>query len=538
MTTHVIPIVIALIGIVSLGILTFQDFNTMSIISFISMFYVLCFLIVKRNRRVDFYLENAIENIGDGLAIYDKDDRLILCNTPYLEMFTPIKDVLVPGMRYKDILNIGLERGFYPPKEQDADVWLRTRLEMRKEIKASREERLNDGSWILVRESQTKDGYRVSIRTDITQIRLRENRLRQLYRAVNQSASMVWVADYQGSIEYVNKRFIVETGYEMDEILGKSPNLFTGGETKELQYRDIWKTISKGAVWRGEINRQRKNGDLFWVLSNVSPIEDSNGVVTHYVAIEDDVTKRRETEESLLLAKDEAVLANKSKTEFLMNMSHELRTPLNHIIGFSDILKAQPLDKLQQEKFDQYLGCIFEAGNHLLETVNAIMEAAQMDAGTVELIKKDFNPTDLIAACSTSLDGRMRTANVYFQGVISDKISIIHGDDIRLQQVLFNLLTNAIKFSKSGDTIVLTARPIENNIYEFAVKDTGAGIASNKQKDIFTLFEQADSSLTRRHQGMGLGLALAKHLTDLHGGHLSFESTEGVGSTFFVRIPM
>ena len=538
MTTSVIAIVIALVGITSIGFLTFQDLNALSLISFISMFYVLCFMIVKRNHAADRRLEGAIENIGDGLAIYDNNDRLVLCNTPYLEMFAPIKDVLVVGTHYKDILNTGLERGFYPPKGQNADAWLHARLEMRKENKASREERLNDGRWILIRESKNQDGYRVSIRTDITQMRLREERLSQLYRAVDQSASMVFVTDYQGSIEYVNKRFIEETGYDIDEIIGNSPNLYTGGVTKELEYRDIWKTISTGGVWRGEINRQRRNGDLFWVFSTISPIEDAHGVVTHYVAIEDDVTKRKKAEETLLLAKDDAILANKSKTEFLMNMSHELRTPLNHIIGFSDMLKAQPVDKLKQEKFDQYLGCIFDAGNHLLEIVNAIMEAAEIDAGTVKLVKKDFNPADLVAACSTSLDGRMRAANVYFQGEISEETSIVHGDDIRLQQVLFNLLTNAINFSKPGDTIVLSAHPIENNMYEFAIKDTGIGIAPDKQKDIFALFEQADTSLTRRQQGMGLGLALAKHLTDLHDGHLSFESSEGVGTTFFVHIPM
>jgi len=452
-------------------------------------------------------------------------------------MFDPIKDVLKVGNHYEDILKTGLARGFYPPKGQDPDQWMQARLTMRKQKKALQEERLNDGRWLLLRESQSYDGSRVSIRTDITDIKLREERLNQLYQALNQSASMVIVTDHQGSIEYVNKRFIEELGYQNDEIIGKSPNLFTGGETKELQYRSMWQTVSKGEVWRGEINRKRKNGELFWVHSTVSPIEDEQGVATHYVAIEDDVTKRKATEEALVSAKENAILANKSKTEFLMNMSHELRTPLNHIIGFSDMLKSKPIEKLNQDKFDQYLGCIYDAGNHLLETVSAIMEAAHIDAGTIELDKKDFNPSDLISACSTNLDARMRAANVYFQGVIEDDVPFIHGDDVRLQQVISNLLLNAIKFSDPQGTIYLHAKCIEDNMVEFSIKDTGCGIPVHKQKNIFSLFEQVDTSLTRSYQGMGLGLALAKHLTDMHDGYLSFESTEGVGTTFYLRIP-
>jgi PAS domain S-box-containing protein len=533
-----IPIMFGLVGVADLCYVTLSDMNIVNIVPLLSLLFLLGFVIFENNNKHDSRLEDAIENIGDGLALYDKEDRLVLCNTPYQDMFSPIKDVLIAGKQYEDILKVGIQRGLYPPVGQDADEWLKMRLELRKKNNASREERLIDGRWLLVRESIGKDGFRVSIRTDITHMKERDKRLRQLHRAVDQSASMVILTDHQGSIEYVNKRFVEDTGYQKHEVIGKSHNFFSGGETSQTEYRRIWQTITKGQVWRGEINRRRKNGELYWVYLTISPIKDYDGHITHYVGIEDDITYRKKTEKALRQAKENAVNANKAKTDFLTNMSHELRTPLNHVIGFSDMLKKQSVNNLTQEKFDQYLGCIYEAGSHLLEVVNSILEAAQIESKSIVLEKKNFNSGDLISACSNQFQERFKTTNLHLESIIPDDAPLIYGDGVRIQQILLNLLSNAIKFSHSGDTITLGGRLLENNMFEYFVKDTGCGIEDEKQKDIFAMFEQVDNSLTRAHQGIGLGLALAKHLTDLHNGHLSFESQKDVGSTFYLRIPL
>ncbi len=229
--------------------------------------------------------------------------------------------------------------------------------------------------------------------------------------------------------------------------------------------------------------------------------------------------------------------ADQMKSEFLANMSHELRTPLNAIIGFSELLQEQFYGPLNKEQ-DDYLSNIRTAGEHLLGLINDILDLSKIEAGRMEL---DLEPVDLPRMLESSLTivkEKAYTNGVQLHVDVSDTGMIV-ADPRKLKQILFNLLSNAVKFTPAGGSVSVTARNAsDGDAVEIAVADTGAGISAEDQQKLFREFTQVDGSLSRRHEGTGLGLALTKRLVELHHGTIGVRSAVGEGSTFTVRLPI
>jgi signal transduction histidine kinase/CheY-like chemotaxis protein len=250
-----------------------------------------------------------------------------------------------------------------------------------------------------------------------------------------------------------------------------------------------------------------------------------------------EVAERMRTTDELVIARDTAESANRSKTEFLANMSHEMRTPLNSIIGGTEYLEDAPL------KPDQLrcLEMIRLAGDSLLVQVNDLIDLARIEAGQLELITKEFNLVDTLEAVVNILRLNADQKQLDFSLVIAPDIPhFVVGDQARLQQVLVNLAGNAIKFTDNGGTVAVSAQRGQSNPHSievyFQVRDTGIGIESNKIEMIFETFAQADSSITRRYGGSGLGLAISRRLVETMGGRFKVESVPGVGSSFTFNI--
>ncbi len=232
--------------------------------------------------------------------------------------------------------------------------------------------------------------------------------------------------------------------------------------------------------------------------------------------------------------------ADRLKTEFLANMSHELRTPLNAVIGFSQLLEQQYFGELNDKQLE-YVHEIEGAGGHLLDLINDILDLSKIEAGRMELELEVLNLEDLLESCARLVRERAVRAGLDLTLEVVPRLSV-SGDKRKLKQVIVNLLSNAVKFTPPGGRVTLKAHPLRRGAdvrdgdIEISVEDTGIGIPLEDQDRLFTPFTQVDGSLARRHEGTGLGLALSKRLTELHGGVIEVRSTPGQGSTFSLRL--
>ncbi|MFH2202284.1 MAG: response regulator [Elusimicrobiota bacterium] len=343
--------------------------------------------------------------------------------------------------------------------------------------------------------------------------------------ALDESA-IVAITDVKGRIVYVNDRFCMLSKYSRDELVGKDHRIVNSGHHPKEFFRDMWETIRRGEVWRGEIRNKDKGGNLYWLSSTITPILDRNGAPQHYVAIRFDITARKNAEV-------EALRAAQVKSAFLANMSHEIRTPLCGVIGTADLLSTTSLDSSQRD----FVDTIKRSGEHLLGVINNILDYSKLESDKLELERVEFDLHEVVEKGLQMLGPGARKKKIEIVSSIWEDVPyVLIGDPVRLQQVLANLVGNAIKFAERGDVLVNVAvaeRGDESVLLSFEVIDSGIGIAQGKLGEIFNSFTQAESSTTRRFGGTGLGLAICKTLVERMGGEIGLESEPGRGSRFW-----
>ena len=372
---------------------------------------------------------------------------------------------------------------------------------------------------------------------DITERRRTGNALRKLERAVEQTPVSIVITGLSGDIEYVNPIFSEVTGYSREEAIGQNPRIMQSGETPVEIYQNLWKTITSGGVWKGEVRNRKKNGELFWEEATISPVINEAGEITNFIAVKEDITQRKQIETDLKLAKEAAEAANNAKGEFLAMMSHEIRTPLNGVIGLTSLLLDTRLDKEQKE----FAETVKQSADSLLFVINDILDFSKIEAGRLDVEVIDFDLRALIENMNGMLAYRAREKELDFISQIwPDVPSLLRGDPGRLRQVLLNLVSNALKFTERGQVALhvdLVEELGERSRLRFEVRDTGIGISADKLDKLFTPFTQVDASTTRRYGGTGLGLAISKQLVELMDGEIGVDSHIGSGSIFWFCIP-
>ncbi len=241
-------------------------------------------------------------------------------------------------------------------------------------------------------------------------------------------------------------------------------------------------------------------------------------------------------DESLRAAWHQAESANRAKSEFLANMSHELRTPLNAILGFSDIIKSELLGPVGTPAYAQYAADIHDSGHHLLDVISDILDVSKVEAGELRLDEDVVDVRRVIEKSVRLVRGRACEAGLELEVYFAPEVAYLRADERLVKQCLINLLSNAVKYTPEGGTVSVTATCLEGAV-TISVADTGIGIATHDIPRVLTAFGQVEGAFTRKFEGTGLGLPLAKSFAEAHGGSLALDSTLGVGTTVTIRFP-
>ncbi|NQU61616.1 MAG: HAMP domain-containing histidine kinase [Rhodospirillales bacterium] len=288
------------------------------------------------------------------------------------------------------------------------------------------------------------------------------------------------------------------------------------------------KWLSIGLVWAFGL----LYGVLFIIVRRADKI-----IKSQYADLRHEIGNRLSAQQRLQRALEEAEHANKSKSDFLAHMSHELRTPLNSILGFSETMDQEVFGKLGDKKYVEYAKDIHRSGSHLLQLINEVLDVSKVEAGAMEMNESNVDLNDTMKECAALMKDEAKKVGIKLNLSVPKYLPEFRGDDLRLKQIFLNLLSNAIKFTPTGGEITLEAGLEESGSLKIAVADTGIGIEAEDLQRILLPFEQVEDHMNRKTPGTGLGLALTKALTELHGGKLSLESEFGVGTKVTLRFP-
>ncbi|MDP4267598.1 MAG: ATP-binding protein [Bacteroidota bacterium] len=406
--------------------------------------------------------------------------------------------------------------------------------------------------WIqlISRPVETKNGLLFNgIVLDITEKKYAETNMMKYYKEIENlklaldESAIVSTTDSDGNIIYVNDAFCKTSMFSKEELIGQNHRIIKSGYHKPDFFAEMWKIISSGKIWHGEILNKNKDGSLYWVQSTIVPLLDEQNKPVQYTAIRVNITAQKEIEEKLrkrekelLIANEAAEMAVKAKSDFLATMSHEIRTPMNGVIGMTSLLLNTKLNDEQKD----YIDTIRVSGENLLTILNDILDFSKIEAHSMNLEIQPFNITTCIEEAIELFTAEAIIKNIELIYYIDRNIpDIVEGDNTRIRQIIVNLLSNAIKFTERGE-IVIYAKEINKNEnfseIQFSVKDSGIGIQEEKIPNLFKAFSQGDTTTTRKHGGTGLGLAICQRLVSLMNGNIWVETIENKGSTFHFTI--
>ncbi len=334
-------------------------------------------------------------------------------------------------------------------------------------------------------------------------------------------------------ILYVNPAFCRISGYAPSELLGQTTERLFGADTDRGEIEKLRQAARDAQSATVLLRCYRKDGSPFWNEVTLNPLFDSRSKLANFVELQNDVTLRTEVQQ-MKLEKEAAERANRAKSQFLAQMSHELRTPLNSVIGFTNVL-LKNRDGRFSEKEISALSRIRNNGEHLLKLIDEILDLSRIESGRAEAARETVIVEDLIR--DTIEQFQVQTANrkVTLKTELPPESAPIEGDEAKLRQILFNLVGNALKFTEEGCVkVCLEIDPTSRKPLKIEVSDTGPGIPADQLDNVLQPFQQADSSISRRFGGSGLGLSICQSLCQLLGYELRVQSQVGKGSTFSV----
>jgi PAS domain S-box-containing protein len=381
----------------------------------------------------------------------------------------------------------------------------------------------------------------LSMVTDITQQQEYETKLKaseeRLALAIKGSQDGMWDWDIVNNKVYYSPHWEKMFGYE----LGTAPKSLEAVQSRvhpddlEGMSEEVTKYLEgKIDTYNYEFRMFHCDGTLIWTMHRALAMFDEDGNSTRMIGTTTDITSIKNSENFLLQAKEDAEKANKLKSEFLANMSHEIRTPMNAILGFTEILSLE----IENEKNKEYIDIISQAGKNLISLIDDILDLSKIEVDKIEIIPEEVNIKNLLEELYNLFNVTQKNEAIDFSLSISDELNeYVFIDELRLKQILYNLIGNSFKFTKSGSISLAASLSTDRQTLLFTISDTGIGIPVNQQELIFESFRQQDAQSTRSYGGTGLGLAISKRLVQLMAGDITLESEPGQGSVFIVSVP-
>jgi PAS domain S-box-containing protein len=611
-------------------------------------------------------LHDAVESIDHGFCLWDKDDRLVLANSRYYDLFPEGCNIAKPGMTFEEILRPLIKSGFLSLDPGEADDFIRARVAEHQRCERNNERQLPDGRWVRLSEYRTRHGEIAAIRSDITDIKKREAELlksRARFRDfAAASVDRFWETDENDVVTYISpptgrlylpseqicgKKIWTEdrpktwnSKWEDVEIAMAERRPFREFRSSEIQSNgNILHAKMSGAPWYDEQGAFKGyRGGVTDVTTEVEAVERaadvqarfmtaiegiSDGLVlwdaqdrfvtcnSHFrknapdcvagalvpgttyieylrcragagevvdalgredewvaehlanrrmpihetfargrwfrvrcqrlndgstIEFHSDVSDIKAREAELENAKAGAESASHAKSEFLSSVSHEMRTPMNAILGFGQLLAD---GKVSNEKVrKRYVQQILKGGGHLLQLIDEMLDLAKIEAGTISVSPEPVPSAAVIEECLSMVDERARISRIVLENLDADAaLPDLWIDRVRFRQILLNLLSNAVKYNRIGGKVALSRRVTEDGMMRISVGDTGQGIAERRQGDLFKPFNRLGRE-SGDVEGTGIGLAITRSLVELLGGNIGFESEEGIGSTFWVDLPL
>lgn len=481
----------------------------------------------------------AVEALQDGFVHYDADDRLVLANRRYREIYSASAPAMVEGARFEDILRYGLDRGQYADAIGREEEWLEERLAAHLDQRPITQV-LSDGTVLQIVERETVGGGRVGLRVDITDlVRAREmaraaeadarNVRAQLVAAIDALQDGFVLFDPEDRLVLCNDRYraaypltapAIVPGASFEDILRHA---IAVGEIADARGREehwLAERLRQHVEARDPFIQRLEDGRVLRIYE--MPTADGGRV-----GLRIDVTE-------LTHAREAAEAANRAKSEFLANMSHEIRTPLNGVLGMADLLAETVLQADQRE----LLNTIRDSGWSLLSLLNDILDLARVEAGKLDLDPTPFEISALVDKLGLLHGASARAKGIGFRLNCQQCPDLRRvGDETRIRQVLHNLLGNAVKFTETG-AVTLEVEPVDECTMLFRISDTGIGMSEEQLTRVFQPFEQAEVGTARRFGGTGLGMSIVQRLVDMMGGTITVESTPGKGTNIELRLAL
>lgn len=494
---------------------------------------------ITEKKRLDtelLHLSLVASKVNNGVVISDEDNRVSWANDAFTE---------ITGFTLEDIQGKPLGDLIRGPETdwsviENARKLIKDKKSFTVDLLAYRKDKSK--IWLSIHSTivlSAEGGVETEIEIiiDITEKKKAEQELEVLSTVASKTNTGVAICNQNGSIAWVNDALEQLIGYSAVELYGKKlGDVLSTDETDRKVIADARNASAHKKSFSIEVLAQKKNGHTIWLSVANTPILNDKGMVERYIELITDITERKQVEQDILLAKEQALQLSEAKEMFLSVMSHEIRTPLNAIIGMTHLLlennpKPSQVDDLNILKF---------SGENLLNIINDVLDFTKIETGNLHL---EFLPVNLQLLCQDIVSSLQVNAAKQFNQLLLNfdkKIpELVMADKTRLYQILMNLLGNAIKFTDHGlvELIVRAGDEMDNKVaVKFEVKDNGIGIPLDKKDYIFETFTQAKTDISRKYGGTGLGLAITKRLLNLHQSEIVVDSTEGKGTTFSFTI--
>lgn len=346
-------------------------------------------------------------------------------------------------------------------------------------------------------------------------------------------AAIVAITDKRGIITYVNEKFCAISKYPASELLGKTHKIINSGLHPQAYFEEMWRTITAGRVWEGEIRNRAKDGRYYWVHTTIVPFMDDSGRPESYVAVRYEITERVLAQEQLKIHAKKLEISNRELQDFASVAAHDLQEPLRKIQSFSDRLQTKGKEQLSAEMVD-YLDRIQGSAKRMQTLIDDLLTYSRVTTKAQPFVPVDLN--EILAHVVSDLEVRLEQT----QGQVDWRdLPTIDADATQMRQLLQNLISNALKFHREGVPPRITIRaqaPHPNSNAVIEVADNGIGFDEKYLDRIFTIFQRLHGRF--EYEGTGIGLAVCRKIVDRHGGSITARSTPGVGSVFVVSLPL